>query len=161
MIAFVFPGQGAQRVGMRRALAESFPEARAAFEEADVAFGDEPPTLSTLCCDGPDDRPALTEITQPAMLTVQNPRIPIVANVDGDAERTAREGLDALVRQVSSPVQREAVVRRLASEGVTTYVEVGPGTVLGGLIKRIQSDARITHFDSPDELDAVMAACSS
>ena len=48
---------------------ESFPEARAAFEEADGAFGDEPPALSTLCFDGLDDRPALTEITQPAMLT--------------------------------------------------------------------------------------------
>ena len=93
-------------------------------------------------------------------LALQEPRIPVVANVDGEPKRTAKEGIEALVRQVSSPVQWEAVVRRLASEGVTTYVEVGPGTVLGGLIKRIHSDARITHFDSPGELDAVMAACS-
>jgi [acyl-carrier-protein] S-malonyltransferase len=52
------------------------------------------------------------------------------------------------------------VVRRLASEGVTTYVEVGPGTVLGGLVKRIHSDARIASFGAPDDLDAVMTACS-
>jgi [acyl-carrier-protein] S-malonyltransferase len=52
------------------------------------------------------------------------------------------------------------VVRRLASEGVTTYVEVGPGTVLGGLVKKIHTDASILHFGSPGELGAVMAACS-
>jgi [acyl-carrier-protein] S-malonyltransferase len=93
-------------------------------------------------------------------LTVHDPRVPVVANVDGEPKRSSKDAIDALVRQVSSPVQWEAVVRRLASEGVTTYVEVGPGTVLGGLIKRIHSDARITHFDSPEELGAVMAACS-
>jgi malonyl CoA-acyl carrier protein transacylase len=62
--------------------------------------------------------------------------------------------------QVVSPVLWEAAVRRLASEGVTTYVEVGPGTVLGGLVKKIHPDARITHFGAPDDLDVVMAACS-
>jgi [acyl-carrier-protein] S-malonyltransferase len=93
-------------------------------------------------------------------LTVQDPRVPIVANVDGLPKRDARSAVDALVQQVSAPVQWEAVVRRLASEGVTTYVEVGPGTVLGGLVKKIHSDARITSFASPDQLDAVMAACS-
>jgi len=86
--------------------------------------------------------------------------VPVIANVDGQPKRTATEAIEALIAQVSSPVRWEDVVHRLASEGVTTYVEVGPGTVLGGLIKRIHSDARITHFDSPDELDAVMAACS-
>jgi len=52
------------------------------------------------------------------------------------------------------------VVKRLASEGVTTYVEVGPGTVLGGLVKKIHKDAHVLHFGSPDELGAVVAACS-
>src|SRR6185503_8648897 len=75
VIAFVFPGQGAQKVGMGRTLVESFPEARAAFEEADDAFGeaegvgDVRRTLSTLCFEGPEDRLGLTEVTQPAMLT--------------------------------------------------------------------------------------------
>ena len=50
------------------------------------------------------------------------------------------------MRQVSAPVQWEAVVRRLASEGVTTYVEVGPGTVLGGLVRKIHRGARIAQF---------------
>ncbi len=65
LIAFLFPGQGAQKVGMGRGLAEAHPEARAAFEEADVALGE---SLSGLCFDGPDDRLVLTENTQPAIL---------------------------------------------------------------------------------------------
>ena len=67
MIAFVFPGQGSQKVGMGRALAESFPECRAVFDEADAALGE---SLSGLCFDGPEDRLVLTENTQPAILTV-------------------------------------------------------------------------------------------
>jgi [acyl-carrier-protein] S-malonyltransferase len=93
-------------------------------------------------------------------LTTYEPRVPIVANFDGLPKCSARAAVDALVRQVSAPVQWEGVVRRLASEGVTTYVEVGPGTVLGGLVKKIHTDARITHFGSPDDLGAVLAACS-
>jgi [acyl-carrier-protein] S-malonyltransferase len=93
-------------------------------------------------------------------LSACDPRVPVVANVDAEPKRDARSAVEALVGQVSAPVQWEAVVRRLASEGVTTYVEVGPGTVLGGLVKKIHSGAHITHFGSPDDLGAVMAACS-
>ena len=299
---------------MGRALADAYPEARAAFEEADAAFADaDRPSaaISTLCFDGPEDRLALTEITQPAILatsiaahrvleaqgirpafvaghslgeysanvaagtfafgdavqvvrrrgrymqeavpvgvgamaailgasletvrqaceeaaegeivspaningqsqvviaghaaavrrasdrakalgakaalplsvsapfhcalmapagdrlepelrrlTTKDPRVPVVANVDASPKTDARSAIDALVRQVSAPVQWDAVVRRLASEGVTTYVEVGPGTVLSGLVRKIHADARITNFGSPDDLGAVMAACS-
>ena len=67
MIAFLFPGQGSQKVGMGKALAEAFPECRAVFDEADAALGE---PLSQLCFDGPEDRLMLTENTQPAILTV-------------------------------------------------------------------------------------------
>jgi [acyl-carrier-protein] S-malonyltransferase len=90
-------------------------------------------------------------------LAVQEPRIPIVTNVDAQPKRTAREGIAALIAQVSAPVRWEAVVRCLASEGVTTYVEVGPGTVLSGLIKKIHRDASIANFGAPDDLAAVEA----
>jgi len=93
-------------------------------------------------------------------LPVHDPRVPVVANVDATPKRAATEAIEALVRQVSSPVRWEAVVQRLASDGVTTYVEVGAGTVLGGLVKKIHTDASILHFGSPEELGAVMAACS-
>ena len=316
MIAFLFPGQGSQRVGMGKALAEAYPVARATFDEADLAFDATAPaaggaTLSDIIFNGPEDRLTLTEIQQPALLTVsvaayrvlqsnglqpdfvaghslgeysahvaagtiafddavrivqrrgrymqeavpvgtggmaailgapadvvrraceevangeivspaninghgqvviagaaaavaraservkalgakravplpvsapfhcalmkpaearlepelrdlevRNPRVPVVANVDAKLKREAWAAIDALVRQISEPVRWEEVVQRLASEGVTTYVEVGPGTVLSGLVRRIHSDAHVIHFGSPDDLGAVMAACS-
>lgn len=66
-IAFLFPGQGSQSVGMGRDLVEKFPAAKAVFEEADDALGY---SLSQLCFEGPEDQLKLTEYTQPAILTV-------------------------------------------------------------------------------------------
>ena len=88
-------------------------------------------------------------------LDARNPRVPIVANVDAEPKRDAPAAIEALVQQVSSPVRWEAVVRRLASEGVTTYVEVGPGTVLSGLVRKIHPAATVLSFGSPDDLAAV------
>src|SRR5438270_579477 len=66
-IAFIFPGQGSQAVGMGKDLAEKYPVARKTFEEADDALGYK---LSQICFEGPEDQLRLTEITQPAILTV-------------------------------------------------------------------------------------------
>jgi [acyl-carrier-protein] S-malonyltransferase len=88
-------------------------------------------------------------------LRVDTPRVPIVANVDAEPKRDATAAIEALVEQVSSPVRWEAVVRRLASEGVTTYVEVGPGTVLSGLVRKIHREATVVNFGSPDDLAAL------
>lgn len=305
MIAFVFPGQGAQKVGMGKALADAFPICRQTFDEADAALGE---SLSTLCFEGPDDRLMLTENTQPAILAVSvaayrllasrnfqpsfvaghslgeysanvaagtfafgdalrivrrrgrymqeavpvgigamaavlgldaervaqacaeasegevvsaanlngagqvviagakdavtragerakalgakrvmplavsapfhcalmkpaelrlapelraletaDPRFPIVANVDAALKSTAAAAIDALVAQVASPVRWEEVVGCLASNGVTTYVEVGPGTVLSGLVRKIQREAAVVSFGGPDDLAAVEA----
>jgi [acyl-carrier-protein] S-malonyltransferase len=310
MIAFLFPGQGSQKVGMGRALADAFPIARQTFDEADAAFGG-PGRLSGLCFDGPEAQLMLTENTQPAILAasiaayrvlaehglqphvvaghslgeysahvaaatfdfadavaivrqrgrymqeavpvgagamaailgadlalvqracddvaagevvspaningpgqiviagtagavarasarakelgarravplpvsapfhcalmqpaeerlapalralvVRPPRVPVVANVDAEPKTDGAAAIDALVRQISAPVRWEQVVRRLASDGVTTSVEVGPGTVLGGLVTKIHAGASILHFGSPEELDTVLAACS-
>jgi [acyl-carrier-protein] S-malonyltransferase len=303
--AFLFPGQGAQKVGMGKALAEAFPICRETFAEADAALGE---PISRLCFEGPDDQLMLTENTQPAILcvsiaayrllaskgiepafvaghslgeysanvaagtmtfgdalkivrrrgrymqeavpvgtgamaailgldsdtvarvceevaqgdvvspanlngggqvaiagsqaavaragerakaagakrviplsvsapfhcalmrpaaerlapelralSVQDPRVPIVANVDAEPKRAGRAAIEALVEQVASPVRWEEVVRRLASEGVTTYVEVGPGTVLSGLVRKIHRDASIASFGAPNDLAAVEA----
>jgi [acyl-carrier-protein] S-malonyltransferase len=303
VIAFVFPGQGSQKVGMGQALADAYPEARAVFEEANAALGE---PLSRLCFEGPEDRLMLTENTQPAILTVSiaacrvlaargvvpsfvaghslgeysanvaagplafgdavrlvrrrgqymqeavpvgtgamaailgldadavrqacedaaqgevvspaningagqvviagaaaavqrasqrakemgarraiplpvsapfhcalmkpaeerlapelhavpthEPAIPIVANVDAMPKRDARAAIDALIRQVASPVRWEEVVRRLASEDVTNYVEVGPGAVLSGLVRKIHKEAIVHNFAAPDDLAAI------
>jgi [acyl-carrier-protein] S-malonyltransferase len=66
-IAFLFPGQGSQAVGMGRELAERFPAAAETFTEADAALGF---SLSKLCFEGPEDELRLTENTQPAILAV-------------------------------------------------------------------------------------------
>jgi len=66
-MAFLFPGQGSQSVGMGKELAEKYPVARQAFAEADEALGY---NLSQLCFEGPEEKLRLTEITQPAILTV-------------------------------------------------------------------------------------------
>lgn len=65
-VAFLFPGQGSQAVGMGKELADKYPVARETFDEADEALGY---PLSQLCFEGPEEKLKLTEITQPAILT--------------------------------------------------------------------------------------------
>ena len=306
MIAFVFPGQGAQKVGMGKALADAFPVCRETFEEADAALGE---PLSTLCFAGPEDRLQLTENTQPAILAVsiaacrlaesrgvrpafaaghslgeysahvaagtlsfadalrtvrrrgqymqqavpvgegamsailgldadavaaacrdaaaetggrvvspaninapgqvviaghhdavaragalakekgakrviplavsapfhcalmkpaeerlapelralatKDPSIPVVANVDAEPKRDVRSAIEALVQQVSSPVRWDDVVRRLIAEGVTRFVELGPGTVLAGLIRKIDRSVTVVSVEDPEGVSAL------
>jgi [acyl-carrier-protein] S-malonyltransferase len=66
-IAFIFPGQGSQTVGMGKELYEKYPIARQTFDEADKALGYK---LSQVCFEGPEEQLRLTEITQPAILAV-------------------------------------------------------------------------------------------
>lgn len=311
MIGFVFPGQGAQKVGMGKSLAERFPESRQAFDEADAALGE---PLSRLCFEGPEDTLLLTENTQPAILAMSiavwrlvdargvrasftaghslgeysahvaagtlsfadalrtvrargrymqeavpvgvgamaailgldgdvvsracaetasehpgrvvtpanlnapgqvviaghadavqhaserakalgakraiplavsapfhcalmkpaedrlapelralassDPRIPVVANVDAEPKRDAAAAIDALIRQVSSPVRWEDVVRRLIAEGVTTFAELGPGRVLSGLIKQIDRSVKTINIENESTLDAALQQLS-
>ncbi len=78
MIAFIFPGQGSQKVGMGKALAEAYPICRATFEEADTALGE---PLSRLCFEGPDEQLTLTENAQPAILAVSVAAYRLVASL--------------------------------------------------------------------------------
>ena len=94
-------------------------------------------------------------------LQTHEPRIPIVANVDAEPKLSAPGAIEALVAQVSSPVRWEAIVGRLAKEGVTTYVEVGPGTVLSGLVKKIHKDAEVLNFAHPGDLAAIEGLLTS
>jgi [acyl-carrier-protein] S-malonyltransferase len=66
-VAFVFPGQGSQTVGMGKTLAANFPAARQVFEDVDTALGSK---LSTIIFEGPADTLTLTENAQPALMAV-------------------------------------------------------------------------------------------
>jgi [acyl-carrier-protein] S-malonyltransferase len=303
--AFVFPGQGSQRVGMGRALAEAYPESRAVFEEADRVLGF---PISRLCFEGPEDELQLTANTQPALLAASlaalqplvargvrpgwvaghslgeysalvaagalsladalrtvrrrgeymqeavpvgvgamaailgldegaveaacreasgaetvapanlnspgqvviaghatavapagerckasgarravrlpvsapfhcslmmpaqerlagdlgrlafsSPQVPIVSNVDARLVASAEECRDGLVRQVSSAVRWQESVELLAAEGASVFVEVGPGAVLAGLVRKTVREARVLGVDSPETLEAAVA----
>lgn len=299
-VAFVFPGQGAQKVGMGRDACAASTEARAVFAEADSALGE---SLSRLCFEGPEDALQLTANTQPAVLTTEiallralgevpdvaaghslgeyaanvaartmsfadavrlvrvrgtymqeavpvgagamaaimggereaieracaetpgrvspvnyncpgqlviageaaavaaacntisalgakviplkvsapfhsalmvpaeqrlaphladvsmrDPSFPIYVNVDAAPVVTAAAARDALVRQVSRPVRWQESVERMLEDGVTLFVELGPGKVLSGLLARIRKDAVKLNVQGPSDLDAARAA---
>jgi [acyl-carrier-protein] S-malonyltransferase len=84
--------------------------------------------------------------------------MPLVTNVDAAPLTEGARVADALVRQVTAPVRWEEAVRRLASEGVTTCVEVGPGKVLSGLIRRIVPDIQVLNVEDRASLQATVEA---
>jgi [acyl-carrier-protein] S-malonyltransferase len=77
-----------------------------------------------------------------ASLDLGNYRFPIVHNVDAAASSDSSAVADKLTQQVSSPVRWLESIRTLMSDGVETFVEVGPGKVLSGLVKQIDRDVR-------------------
>ncbi|MFI4943692.1 MAG: ACP S-malonyltransferase, partial [Burkholderiales bacterium] len=94
-------------------------------------------------------------------LAFRDPEPPLVNNVDAALVRDAAACRAGLIRQVSGTVRWQASVERLAQEGVTTFVEVGPGTVLSGLVKKIAKGARVLNVDSPESLEATVAALAA
>ena len=84
--------------------------------------------------------------------------VPVVANVDAAVHRSASDWPDLIERQLVSPVRWAASVDTLVGLGTSTFVEVGPGAVLTGTIKRIARDAARHSVASPAEVDAVASA---
>jgi [acyl-carrier-protein] S-malonyltransferase len=85
-----------------------------------------------------------------------NLRVPLVTNVDADTITSGEEARDALVRQVSMPVRWEESVRLLIEEGVTTFVEVGPGRVLVGLLRQIERSVGALNVEDEKSLAATL-----
>jgi [acyl-carrier-protein] S-malonyltransferase len=299
-VAFVFPGQGSQKVGMGREAFEASSEARAVFDEADQALGE---ALSRLCFEGPEEDLKLTANTQPAVLTTSiallraldapfdvvaghslgeytahvaagtlgladavrlvrkrgqymqeavpygegamaavlkadrtlvericaevpglveavnynspeqiviageaeavreagaklkeagarastlpvsapfhsslmepaearlrqdieriafsDPRVPVYVNVDAQPVADADAAKEALIRQVSRPVRWEESVRRMIDDGVSLFVEVGPGRVLSGLLARIDKRVGRASVQAPSDFTAAQEA---
>lgn len=93
-----------------------------------------------------------------AALRFADPKPPLVNNVDAEVVRDGNACRAGLVRQVSGAVRWQESVERLVREGVTTFVEVGPGTVLTGLVRKIAKGARVLSVDSPESLEAAAKA---
>ena len=84
--------------------------------------------------------------------------VPLVNNADAKPLTTAAEIRASLIRQLPSSVLWEQSIRVMGEMGVTTFVEIGPGTVLTGLIKRILPEATLCNVNSPESLDATLSA---
>ena len=91
-------------------------------------------------------------------LAANAPSIPVVANVDALPKTDAASAIDALIRQVSAPVRWEDVVRRLIADGARTFVELGPGTVLAGLIRKIDPTVTAMSIENVPGLKKAMLA---
>lgn len=310
-IAFLFPGQGSQAVGMGKELADKYPVARQVFDEADASLGY---SLTQLCCEGPEEKLKLTEITQPAILSASvaaqrvlaehgihpqyvgghslgeysahvaagtisfadavrtvakrgrymqeavpvgtgamaailaldlaalqeacrqarqesggtvfpaninspdqivisgskaaveraaelakqkgakravmlpvsapfhcslmqpaqdrlaadlrslqfsNPQVPVVTNVDAELIQDGEKARDALIRQVTGAVQWVSCIQTLIGAGIQTFVEVGPGKVLTGLLRQIDRTKTGLNVENEDSLQKTLAALRS
>jgi [acyl-carrier-protein] S-malonyltransferase len=83
-------------------------------------------------------------------------QVPLVTNVDADTIRSGEEARSALVRQVSMPVRWEESMRMLLDEGVNTFVEVGPGRVLTGLMRQIERSVASLNVEDEKSLQATI-----
>jgi [acyl-carrier-protein] S-malonyltransferase len=83
-------------------------------------------------------------------------RVPLVTNVDADTIETGDESREALIRQVTMPVRWEESVRLLIDEGVNTFVEVGPGRVLSGLLRQIERSVATLNVEDEKSLAATV-----
>jgi [acyl-carrier-protein] S-malonyltransferase len=85
-------------------------------------------------------------------------RLPLITNVDAAAIKSGDEARASLVRQVSSPVRWLESVQLLIKEGIETFVEVGPGKVLCGLVRQIERGANCVNVSDSESLAAARAA---
>ncbi len=86
------------------------------------------------------------------------PAVPVVTNVEAKANRETGRIVPLLVEQVTAPVRWIEIVQEMARLGVTRVVEVGPGNVLGGLVRRIEKGVEVHSVADPASLDKTLAA---
>jgi len=103
-------------------------------------------------------QPAQEEVARVlASLTVADPRIPVAANVTGGLVTTAEAARDALIRQVTGAVRWVDCIQSLIGAGATIFVEVGPGKVLGGLLRQIDPTQKALNVEDIASLDKTLA----
>ncbi|MGB9236001.1 MAG: ACP S-malonyltransferase [Terriglobales bacterium] len=144
-IAFLFPGQGSQCVGMGKELAANYAVARQTFEEADEALGYK---LSELCFEGPEEKLKLTEITQPAILTASVAVLRVLKEKGLDPDYVAGHSLGEYSAHVAAGTLTFAdAVRTVRNRGqfMQEAVPVGAGAmaaILGMALERVNEIAQ-------------------
>jgi [acyl-carrier-protein] S-malonyltransferase len=104
-------------------------------------------------------QPAQEEVARVlAGTAMHHPQIPVAANVSGKIVTTAEEARDALVRQVTGAVRWMDCVKALVAAGADTFIEVGPGMVLTGLMKQIDPAQKAMNVEDGASLEAALAA---
>jgi len=104
-------------------------------------------------------RPAADRLAEALRaIRVGAPRFPVVRNVDAELMTDPAEVVPSLIRQVCAPVRWEPSMRRLLKEGVEVFIEVGPGKVLAGLMKRVADGTAVYSVEHPDGVRAVREA---
>jgi [acyl-carrier-protein] S-malonyltransferase len=96
-----------------------------------------------------------------ASVTFCDPAIPVYTNVDAAPVDSAGASRDALVRQVASSVRWDEEIVRMAEDGITTFVEFGPGKVLAGLVRRIRKDLRVHSVPDAAGLASALQALAN
>jgi [acyl-carrier-protein] S-malonyltransferase len=96
-----------------------------------------------------------------AKVALSVPAVPVVANIEAAPITDPDAIRQSLVRQVTGTVRWRESVDRMARDGVDTFVELGAGKVLAGLVKRIASGAKSASFGQPGDLDAVRPLLAS
>lgn len=117
----------------------------------------------------PVSAPSHCELMKPAAerlaallagLTLKAPAVAVVNNVDVASPNEPGQILDALVRQLYLPVRWTEIIETLSAQGIRQFVEVGPGKVLGGLIKRINKEAECLAVNDSASVDASLQILS-
>ncbi|MFL4977435.1 MAG: ACP S-malonyltransferase [Xanthobacteraceae bacterium] len=147
-VAFVFPGQGSQTVGMGKTLAGTFPAARAVFEEVDAALGEK---LTATIWEGPAERLMLTENAQPALMAVSLAALRVLEREAGvdlkrDAAFMAGHSLgeySALAAAGSFPLADAARLLRIRGRAMQQAVPVGAGAMAALLGLDVEAAAAI------------------
>ena len=104
-------------------------------------------------------RPAQEKLgAQLERLTFNKPRIPVVTNVDATVTTAPEELRDALLRQVSAPVRWLESMQLLLAQNAQTFIEIGPGKVLSGLMRQTSRDVKCLNVEDTASLEATRAA---
>lgn len=88
-------------------------------------------------------------------ISIKDLSIPVINNIDAAVEKSSSEVRDALIRQVSGTVQWTKIIRKMSELGVTRVIEVGAGSVLTGLIKKIDKDIEVFNISSVSDLEKI------